>query len=195
MDQDKPVEAGQVPENVDVSALIAKEVAKATEGLQEQYKKELAGLNRANSELQEKAKTATEDADAERRAKMSDEEKWREEMDAERAESRKFRRELQISQNRETARQILQEKGIPQSMLDFVKLDDAESMTASIEKLAASVGELRKASSEDALKSVGANAPATTVADGTNTMKMEAFQQMLPTEQMKFVKEGGLVID
>ena len=85
-------------------------------------------VNELNAKNEETTKNAIRDAieDYDRKAKMSADEKAKAELDEQLAAVEKAKREVAIRENRATARELLQEKGIEESsdILDFVVTDD-----------------------------------------------------------------------
>lgn len=74
-------------------------------------------------------------AEAEKLAKMSEEEKYRHELEQREARIAEKEKELAIMANKSTAMDILAEKGISTKLVDFVLAEDAEDMMANISLL------------------------------------------------------------
>lgn len=93
-------------------------------------------VNEINSKNDEKVKTAVSDAikEYERQAQLSAEEKAAEETKKRQAELEQKEHDLLIRENRATAREILQEKGISQEILEYVVNSDLETTKANISK-------------------------------------------------------------
>ena len=91
-------------------------------------------VNEINSKNDEKVKTAVSDAikEYERQAQLSAEEKAAEETKKRQAELEQKEHDLLIRENRATAREILQEKGISQDILQYVVDSDLETTKKNI---------------------------------------------------------------
>jgi len=97
-------------------------------------------LNRENEkhqkELEAASKKAADEAIAEyeRKQKMSDKEKEDEERRLKDEELERTKRELNITKNRASAQQTMQEKGLPLSLVDWVVRDTETETNEQIEK-------------------------------------------------------------
>lgn len=93
-------------------------------------------VNEINAKNEEKTAKAIQDAlaDYERKAKLSDEEKNREEQEKLKAELANKDRDLRIRENRVEARIILQEKSMPDVFAEYVVTDDLETTKANIDR-------------------------------------------------------------
>lgn len=99
-------------------------------------------VNELNAKNEEATKTAIKDAleDYDRKAKMTADEKAQAELDEQRKEVEKAKREVALRENRATARELLQEKGIDESseILDFVVTEDEAETKKRVEAFAKS---------------------------------------------------------
>ena len=93
-------------------------------------------INEVNAKNEEKTAKAIQDAlaDYERKTKLSDEEKAREEQERLKTELANKDRDLKIRENRVEARIILQEKSMPDVFADYVVTDDLETTKSNIDK-------------------------------------------------------------
>lgn len=93
-------------------------------------------VNEINAKNEEKTAKAIQNAlaDYERKAKLSDEEKNREEQEKLKADLANKERDLLIRENRAEAREILQEKSMSSVFVDYVVDEDLEKTKENIDK-------------------------------------------------------------
>lgn len=106
-----------VNESPDVETLVAAEVEKVSQ----QYKKELAGLNRRNSELEKVL-------DDQKKAAMDEQERILYELEQEKAALTNAKAEFTKAQNKERAVKYAAENDIPISMLDTMSFDSWDAV-------------------------------------------------------------------
>ena len=110
-----------IENNVDIQALIKEEVEK----IQEQSKNEIAGLNRRNSELENKIKEAE-------KAKMTEEERLKTELEEARTEKERIEKETQELTRARIVDKTLFDAGLPQEFAKRVNGNDEESILADV---------------------------------------------------------------
>lgn len=95
-------------------------------------------VNELNAKSEEKIAKAVKEAlaERERQEKMSAEDKAREEQEKRNAELADKERSLKLRENRADAREILQEKSIPDTFVDYLVSEDMEETKGNIDKFA-----------------------------------------------------------
>lgn len=186
MDEEQVQEAEQVISEVTeteaptVETLVAAEVSK----LELQYKKELAGLNRRNSEME----TILED---QKKAAMEDQERVMYELEKEKAALTNAQADFSRSQNKEKALKFAAENKIPVSLLDTMSFDNLEAVESNLNIIKAVVdGEREKAITE--FKTNSGHAPAAGSSGSQGMYGPEAIAKMSPSEMTQALKEGRI---
>jgi len=134
-----------------ISELIGKKVSEVQDG----YKSEINGLNRRNSDLENKIKLQAEEFE---KSRLTEEEQAKYEIDKRQAELDAKDRELTVRANKEVALRYATENKLPLEMIEFLPLSNKDELAAGLDKLKAVVDGDR-ASVLEAFKKNGGDRP------------------------------------
>lgn len=168
-----------------VSKMIEKAVEDATGTLQSN----IQGLNRRNNELDRALKDSKSELDKIQREKLSEEERWRLELEQRDQEISKRERELVVKTNREKALNFATENEIPLELIDLVPMHDEDSMMESLGKVKTVVDGDRAALIE-AQKKSGGDRPGSGGSGGKVGKKRKS--EMTAGEAQAYVNEHGI---
>lgn len=160
---------------------------------QEQVDQMLAeGRAKALEEAHKKAEErfTQKQKEAEKLAKMNENEKFQYELEKREKAIEAKERELTLAENKNQAGIILNEKGLSLSLVDFVVAEDAETMKSNIDLLERAFRQSVKAEVE---KRMGSNTPKKNMSmdDG---MTREMFNKLPLPEQQRLVNENPDII-
>ncbi len=136
---------------------------------------------RVSSALAKKEKeTQRKIAEAERLAKLSDEDRFQAELDTRERALAEKERELTLSQNRVSALQVMEKSGVPASLVEFVLHEEADTMMSNIKTLKS---EIDKAVQMQVASKIGSGAPGK--ADVNGKLSKETFAKLSISEKAK----------
>lgn len=138
-------------------------------------------LKKAEKKNQDKVK------EAEKLAKMNEQEKYEYELKQREEAIAAKEKELALAENKNEASKILAEKGISLSLVDFVVADDADTMKANIDLLDKAFKASVKAEVE---KRLGSNNPKRTTTSNDGVVTKEQFKKMSISEQAELFKNN-----
>lgn len=175
--------APETPENE--NKLSAEELVKAeVERVSQQYKKELAGLNRRNSELEKVM-------EEQKKAAMDEQERILYELEQEKASLTNAKAEFARMQNREKALKYATENNVPLSLLDTMSFDTWDTVETNLNTLKAVVDSERTRIIEEFKKSNG-HAPAAGGAKPAGALSHDSIAAMSPEQVTAALKEGRI---
>lgn len=138
-------------------------------------------LKKAEKKNQDKVK------EAEKLAKMNEQEKYEYELKQREEAIEAKERALTLAENKNEASKILSEKGLSLSLVDFVVADDADTMKYNIDILDRAFKASVKAEVE---KRLGGNNPKRTTAINDGVVTKEQFKKMSISEQADLLKNN-----
>ena len=138
-------------------------------------------MKKAEKKNQDKVK------EAEKLAKMNEQEKYEYELKQREEAIEAKERALTLAENKNEASKILSEKGLSLSLVDFVVADDADTMKYNIDILDRAFKASVKAEVE---KRLGGNNPKRTTAINDGVVTKEQFKKMSISEQADLLKNN-----
>ncbi len=176
---------GNVPVEPTEIDLLKKEIQDMKEG----FKNELSGLNRKNSEL-EKEKRDLE------LSKLEDDEKLKLQLEDMKTAREKEETELKILRRTRTIENNLVDAGLPLDLANRINGENEDDIKSDITALKDWFDkEAEKRAEKIVNERLGGKPPVDGKTPEGNTMKQSDFVLMNPTEQMKFIKDGGTTYD
>lgn len=154
------------------------------ERVSQQYKKELSGLNRRNSELENIL-------EEQKKAAMDEQEKILYELEQEKASLTNARADFTRMQNRENALKYASENGVPLSLLDTMSFDNWEAVESNLNTIKTVVDSERTKIIEEFKKQSG-HVPAAGGGVPQGAYSPEAVAKMSPSEMTQALKEGRI---
>ena len=144
------------------------------------------GDRRVSSALKKQEQKNTEKLrEAQKLAKMSEDEKYQYELEQRERAIEEKERQLALSENRNAASKILADKGLSLELVDFVVAEDAESMNEAINKLDKAFKRSVKAEVE---KRLGGSSPKKTEVE-PSTLTKEQFAKLSLAELQRLKNE------
>lgn len=156
VNQGQPVEAQE--KTKDVSAEMQELKARMAEQ-EERFKAQISGLDKRNSLLEKVVAEKEESLKEAEKEKMGQSERTALELETLKAEIAKEKREAKLARNESSALKLIEEKGLPSSLVSYINIEDSETLTKSIESLEQIVSEYVKKALTDQAKKFGTGAP------------------------------------
>ena len=168
-----------------IAALLAKKV----DEVKGEYKSQIDGLNRRNSELEKALKEQKEELE---KSKLSEAEKFKYEIEQKEKALKEKERELTLRSNKEVALKFATENKIPVDFVEFLPLESADDLKAALEKMKAVVEKDRSSVLDEFKKQGGAGAPAGGGDPKKEYVNPDALKSMSIEEINKAFNEGKI---
>ena len=164
-------------------------IAEAVNAASETSKKEIAGLNRKNSELEKQLSD-------ERKAKMTEAERATAELEELRTAAERERKEVHKLQRERWIDQALTDAGLSLDFANRITGENQEEVQADVKKFAEIFGsKVKETSDKEVNGRLGNTPPQRTGQSPENTMKRSDYDQLPLPKQDDFLKGGGSLID